>query len=57
VRVPPSPPVRVGEGAQAILRQNVFVGYGSDVVKGVSASDRQQILTANVIVSAEPSLR
>ena len=57
VRVPAAPPVRVGEGAQAILRQNVFVGYGSDVVKGVSAGDRQQILAANVIVSAEPSLR
>ena len=53
VRVPAAPPVRVGEGAQAILRQNVFIGYGSDVVKGVSASDRQQILAANVIVSAE----
>jgi len=57
VRAPAAPPVTVGEGAEAILRQNVFVGYGSDVVKGVSASDRQQILAANVIVSAEPSLR
>jgi serine/threonine protein phosphatase PrpC len=54
-RPPASPPVRVGDGAQAILRQNVFVGYGTDIVKGVSASDRQQILAANVIVTAEPS--
>jgi PPM family protein phosphatase len=54
-RAPIAPPVRVGDGAQAVLHQNVFVGYGTDIVKGVSASDRQQILGANVIVTAEPS--
>jgi PPM family protein phosphatase len=53
-RAPVPPPVRVGDGAQVILRQNVFVGYGIDVVKGVSPSERQQILGANVIVNAEP---
>jgi serine/threonine protein phosphatase PrpC len=53
-RSPVPPPIRVGDGAQVILRQNVFVGYGNDVVKGVSAVERQQILGANVIVNAEP---
>jgi serine/threonine protein phosphatase PrpC len=49
-------PVKVGDAAQATLRHNVFVGYGSDIVKGASATDRKQILDANVIVTAEPSL-
>ena len=49
-------PIRVGDAAQATLRRNVFIGYGTDIVKGVSATDRQQILSANVIVTAEPSL-
>ena len=38
------------------MKQNVFAGYGSDVVRGVTDADRQQILASNVIVSAEPSL-
>ena len=49
-------PIRVGDAAQATLRRNVFIGYGTDIVKGVSATERQQILSANVIVTAEPSL-
>jgi hypothetical protein len=53
-RSPVPPPIRVGDGAQVTLRQNVFVGYGIEVVKGVSAAERQQILGANVIVNAEP---
>jgi tetrahydrodipicolinate N-succinyltransferase len=48
-------PVELGAAAQVTLRDNVFVGYGGDVVTGISLADRQQILAANVIVSAEPS--
>jgi hypothetical protein len=38
------------------MKQNVFAGYGSDVVRGLAEEDRQQILASNVIVTAEPSL-
>jgi hypothetical protein len=55
-RAPVTPPVKVADTTQVTLRQNVFAGYGADIVKGVSAADRQQILAANVIVTAEPSL-
>jgi hypothetical protein len=49
------PPIDLGTGAQVTLRNNVFVGHGADIVKGISLTARQQILAANVIVSAEPS--
>lgn len=50
------PPLVAGEGARPSMKQNVFAGYGSDVVRGLSDADRQQILASNVIVTAEPSL-
>jgi serine/threonine protein phosphatase PrpC len=50
-----APPVHVGPAAQASFRHNVFVGYGADVLKGISTTDRQQIAADNVIVTAEPS--
>jgi hypothetical protein len=50
------PPLVAGEGARPSLKQNVFSGYGADVVRGLTDADRQQILASNVIVTAEPSL-
>jgi serine/threonine protein phosphatase PrpC len=50
------PPLVAGDGARASMKQNVFAGYGSDVVRGLAEEDRQQILASNVIVTAEPSL-
>jgi hypothetical protein len=52
---PPVPAIRMGDAVHATLRRNVFIGYGTEIVKGVSAGDRQQILSDNVIVTAEPS--
>jgi hypothetical protein len=50
----PSPPVTVAAGALLRFRNNVFVGFGTEVVKGLTAAERQQFLPANVIVPAEP---
>jgi serine/threonine protein phosphatase PrpC len=46
------PPVS-GAVAQWTLRNNVFAGFGTDIVKGAAAAQKQQIAAANVIVSAE----
>jgi hypothetical protein len=53
---PTGPPISMGTGAQATLRRNVFAGYGADIVKGVSLAERQQIVSGNYVIGAEPSL-
>jgi hypothetical protein len=49
------PPIRIGEAAQLTLQRNVFAGYDAELVAGASVADRQQIPSANVIVTAESS--
>jgi serine/threonine protein phosphatase PrpC len=51
------PPIALGGGTQTTLRENVFAGFGTDIVKGYSATERQQIAAANVIVAADPATR
>lgn len=53
---PAGPPVSIGPGAQATLKRNVFAGYGTDIVKGLSPSERQQVVAGNYVIGAEPSL-
>lgn len=45
-------PVSIGQLAQSTLRDNLFAGFGADIVAGASPATRQQIAAANVIVSA-----
>jgi serine/threonine protein phosphatase PrpC len=49
-------PISIAESARATLKRNVFVGFGTDIVKGVSADQRLQILSGNLVLAAEPSL-
>lgn len=53
---PPGPAISLGAPSQATLKRNLFAGYGSDVVKGITPAERQQILAGNYVVAAEPSL-
>lgn len=53
---PAGPPISIGTAAQATLKRNVFAGYGADIVKGVSVAERQQIVSGNYVIGAEPSL-
>jgi serine/threonine protein phosphatase PrpC len=53
---PAGPPISIGAAARATLKRNVFAGYGADIVKGVSAAERQQIVSGNYVIGAEPSL-
>jgi serine/threonine protein phosphatase PrpC len=50
------PPVAIGDSAAGTFERNVFAGFGADVVKGLSAAQRQQMTAANVIVTSEPSI-
>jgi hypothetical protein len=38
------------------FQRNVFAGYGTDVVKGMPAAVRQQLLAGNFVIASEPSL-
>jgi serine/threonine protein phosphatase PrpC len=50
---PQAPPIAIAPMAQATFRGNVFAGYAGEIVKGVSASERQQFAAANVIVNSD----
>ncbi len=53
---PPGPPIRVTGAARPSLSRNVFAGFGADIIKGVSADERRQLLGGNFMVAAEPWL-
>ena len=53
---PPAPPISVSGSARPSLSRNVFAGFGSDVIKGLSADERRQVLGGNFMVAAEPWL-
>ncbi len=46
------PPVTITNAADANIRRNAFVGFGSEIVKGVSATDLKKITEANVVAAA-----
>jgi PPM family protein phosphatase len=48
----PGYPISLGPAVQANLRGNLFAGFGVEIVKGVSPAERQQIVAANVIITA-----
>lgn len=43
----------VGTSARLVLRGNVFSGYGPEVIEGVSAARRAELLAGNVVVPPE----
>jgi hypothetical protein len=47
-------PIAIGGGAQAMLSRNVFAGFGPEIVKGVRADERRQMLTGNFVIASEP---
>ena len=42
--------VTVGPSARLVLRGNVFAGYGPDVIDGVAAARRTELLAGNVVI-------
>ncbi len=53
---PVDAPFALAPSSQAVFRRNVFAGFGKDVVKGMSAAVRQQLLAGNYVIASEPSL-
>ena len=45
--------VSLAEAAQAVLRRNVFTGYGRDLVNGLPDTERDQVRAANIVVPAD----
>ena len=43
----------IGPSARLVLRGNVFTGFGADVITGVSAARRAELLSGNIVVPAE----
>ncbi|MGH9309249.1 MAG: protein phosphatase 2C domain-containing protein [Vicinamibacterales bacterium] len=49
-------PFSLSPTSQAVFRNNVFAGFGTEVVKGMPPAVRQQLLAGNYVVACEPSL-
>jgi PPM family protein phosphatase len=45
--------ISLGPSAQLVLRGNVFAGFGADVIDGVAAARRAELLVGNVVVAPE----
>jgi len=39
-----------------VVTRNVFVGYGAEISRGLSADERLQFLSGNFIVASEPTM-
>jgi serine/threonine protein phosphatase PrpC len=53
---PVDAPFILASSSQPVFRRNVFVGFGAEVVKGMSVAVRQQLLAGNFVAGSEPSL-
>jgi len=47
------PPIVGSHASHLVLRGNVFSGYGTEIVKGVSDTRRKELLAGNVIVAPD----
>jgi hypothetical protein len=43
--------------SQVTIQRNLFAGFGTEIVRGMSAPLRQQLLAGNFVVAAEPALQ
>jgi hypothetical protein len=53
---PLEPPIALSGNARPAFSGNVFAGFGADIIKGVSAEQRRQLLGGNTMVASEPWL-
>jgi hypothetical protein len=49
--------VTLGDGARAVLRGNVFAGFGGNPVQGLPDAEREPMRAANVVVSDVSTFR
>jgi PPM family protein phosphatase len=49
-------PFMLSPTSQVLFQENVFAGFGTEVVKGMPATTRQQLLAGNYVIASEPSL-
>lgn len=42
--------------SRATFQRNVFAGFGTEIIKGMPATVRQQLLAGNFVVASEPAL-
>jgi hypothetical protein len=54
-RLPPGP-IGVAPSSRIMLQRNVFGGFGAELMKGMPAGPRQQLLAGNFVIASEPSL-
>lgn len=47
------PALSIGPAAHLVLRGNVFAGFGGDIVGGVSATRRAELLAGNIVVPVD----
>ena len=50
---PVEPALSIASAGRTVVARNVFVGYGTDISRGLSAEERLQFLSGNFIVASE----
>ena len=53
---PFEPALAITDAARTVVTRNVFVGYGAEISRGLSADERLQFLSGNFIVASEPTM-
>jgi hypothetical protein len=50
------PALSLKDATRTVVTRNLFAGYGVEIIRGVSADERAQLLSGNFVVAAEPTI-
>ena len=50
------PALSLNDATRTVVTRNLFAGYGVEIIRGVSADERAQLLSGNFVVAAEPTI-
>jgi serine/threonine protein phosphatase PrpC len=53
---PFEPALSIADAARTVVSRNVFVGFGTEISRGLSPDERLQFLSGNFIVASEPTV-
>jgi len=53
---PVEPALAITDAARTVVTRNVFVGYGAEISRGLSADERLQFLSGNFIVASDATM-
>jgi len=51
----PEPALSLKDAGRTVVSRNLFGGYGTEIIRGVSPDERAQLLSGNFVVASEPA--